>query len=265
MLNLLTTARAAVPHPGVARPHLPHPSLPHPGGRLRAGPRRVRAHPRREGRTSRTGQLLFGLVAVGLGVALTISAELGVASWDVLHVGLAQRAGWSISAAAAVIGTAAAGLAWLLGERPRVGGLVPVVVTGPTIDVALLVLQPAETLTGQLALLASGLIVLAIGIGAYITSDHGAGPGDLVFLAVARRGVPTSYARFLVDGGAVLAGWAIGGPVGLGTLVLTFGLAPMIHLAIRAFDLVPARNAIVDRDLRFDRAWNRELDWELRD
>lgn len=234
-----------------------------PRGPLQAGPRRVRAHPRRDGRSSRTAQLFIGLVAVGVGVGTLISADLGVASWDVLHVGLARLTGWSVGMAAMLVGVATAGLAALLGERPRPGSLVPLAVIGPAIDATLLLAPTASSLTGQLSLLVIGMVILAFGIGAYVASDHGAGPSDLVFLAIARRGLSVTHARLLVDGGAVLGGWAIGGPVGLGTVIVTVSLAPLVGLAIRAFDLVPARYAIDLRSDAFDRAQGRELAWEL--
>jgi uncharacterized protein len=232
-------------------------------GRLQAGPRRVRAHPRRNRRSLRTLQLLTGLIAVGVGVGLVISAELGVASWDVLHVGLAELTGWSVGMASIAVGLGAAALATLLGERPRLGSLVPLTVVGPAIDASLMLAPSASTLTGQLALLVTGMGFMAFGVGAYVASDHGAGPSDLVFLAIARRGVPIAYARLLVDGSAVLVGWAIGGPVGLGTVIVTLLLGPLVGLAIKGFDLVPARRVIETREAAFDHEQGRELAWEI--
>ncbi len=234
-----------------------------PQGPLQAGPRRARAHPRRNRRSFRTLQLLTGLVAVGVGVGLVISAELGVASWDVLHVGLAELTGVSVGTAAVAVGIGAAGLATALGERPRIGSLVPLTVVGPAIDATLLLAPSASTLTGQLALLVVGMGSMAFGVGAYVASDHGAGPSDLVFLAIARRGLPVAYARLLVDGSAVLGGWAIGGPVGLGTVIVTLSLGPLVGLAIKGFDLVPARRVIETREAAFDHEQGHELAWEI--
>jgi uncharacterized protein len=234
-----------------------------PDGPFRAGSRRIRSHPRRDHRPTRLGQLLAGLLLVGLGVALVIRAELGAASWDVVHVGVAESTGWSIGVAVMASGVVAIGIARLLGERARVGSFVPLVVVGPTIDLSLAHIRPADTLGGQTALLAVGMLVIAVGIGSYVTSDHGAGPGDLVFLAVANKGMPLPLARVVVDGGAVLVGWSIGGPVGVGTLILTLGLGPLIATTIRIFDLLPAREATRVHALEVDRAQDRELAWEL--
>ena len=41
----------------------------------------------------RLARLLTGLVLFGVSVALMVPADLGLASWDVLHQGLAERTG----------------------------------------------------------------------------------------------------------------------------------------------------------------------------
>jgi uncharacterized membrane protein YczE len=224
---------------------------------------RARTAPVRHRRPARTVQLLGGLTLVGTGVATVITAGLGVASWDVLHVGLSGQLGWSIGAVAALLSVAAAGLAALLGERARLGALVPVAVVGPTIDLVHPLLDTPDALVGQVAMLAAGMVTLAVGVGAYVASDHGAGPGDLVFLSIARRGVPLWLARSAVDGTLVLVGWLAGGPVGLGTLLLTLGLGPLIGTTIRVFDLAPAREETGRRDAAFHRRVARELHEEL--
>lgn len=234
-----------------------------PGGGMRSVPARARGHPRRASRAARTVQLLAGLVAVGTGIGMLIRADLGVASWDVLHVGLAGVTGWSVGETAMAVGVAAAVLAIVLGERPRPGSLVPLAVIGPTIDATMLVLGPATGPLGRAALLLGGVAILALGVGAYVSSDHGAGPSDLVFLAVGRRGMPLWASRLLVDGTAVAIGRAVGGPLGIGTIVVTVALGPLVGLTIRWFDLAPAREAVSRRRAEADRALGAELAWEM--
>lgn len=230
---------------------------------VRSATVRARTSPRRSRRQARTVQLVTGLIAVGTGVALLIRAELGVASWDVLHVGLAERTGASVGTVAMVVSIGAAGLALLLRERPRLGTLVPVLVIAPTIDLVLGLVSTPGGFAGQLAMLMAGTLLMAVGVGAYVTSDHGAGPGDLVFLGVARLGLPVGAARFLVDGVAVSAGWLLGGPVGIGTVVVTLGLGPLIGATIRLFDLAPSRDEVGRRDREFHRGVALELHREL--
>ena len=231
--------------------------------RLRAAPDRVRHHPSRTTRSVRGSQLLLGLLGVGVGVGLLIRAELGVASWDVLHVGLAERTGATVGQVAAIVGVAAAGLALALGERARPGSLVPVAVVGPTIDATMFLIDPARDPVGQATLLLLGVTTMAIGVGMYVSSDHGAGPSDLLFLGLARRGLPVWGSRLLVDGAVVLAGWSIGGPVGLGTVVVTLLLGPLVGQALRVFDLEPARARTRERETAREQQAGRELEEEL--
>jgi uncharacterized membrane protein YczE len=231
--------------------------------RERAAASPARTSPRRTRRQARTLQLVSGLLAVGLGVALLIRADLGVASWDVLHVALAVRSGVSVGTVSLVVGVGAVGLAALLGERPRPGTLVPLALVPATIDLTLAAVGTPLTPIGRSGMLIAGLALLAVGVGAYVTSDHGAGPADLVFLGLARHGLSLGTARFVIDGTLVALGWALGGPVGIGTLVVTVGLAPMIALAMRAFDLTPSRVTVgrLDREFVHDQAL--ELHHEL--
>jgi uncharacterized membrane protein YczE len=208
-------------------------------------------------------QLVVGLLAVGLGVALLIRADLGVASWDVLHVALADLSGASVGTVSLGVGVGAVGLAALLGERPRVGTLVPIALVAPTIDLALGAVATPATLVARAGMLVAGMALLAVGVGAYVASDHGAGPADLVFLGVARHGLSLGTARFAIDGTLVALGWALGGPVGIGTVVVTVGLAPMIALAMRVFDLTPSRAELGRLDREFVQLQALELHHEL--
>jgi uncharacterized membrane protein YczE len=233
------------------------------GARQRAARSPARTSPRRTRRQARSLQLVSGLLAVGIGVALLIRADLGVASWDVLHVALADRSGVSVGTVSLVVGVGAVGLAAVLGERPRPGTLVPIALVAPTLDLTLAAVDTPLTLVGRSGMLFAGMALLAVGVGAYIASDHGAGPADLVFLGLARHGLSLGASRFVIDGTLVALGWALGGPVGIGTLVVTVGLAPMIALAMRAFDLTPSRATVGRLDREFHRLQGLELHHEL--
>lgn len=261
MLSFFTTTFATAVRP--VRTATTRASRPVRTATTRAASSRARVSPRRTRRRARTIQLATGLVAVGVGVGLLIRADLGVASWDVLHVALAERTGGSVGTVSALVGVAAAGLATALGERPRPGTLVPLVVIAPTLDLVLAVATTPTTLGGQVAMLAGGMSLMAVGVGAYVASDHGAGPGDLVFLGLAKRGMSVGAARLAVDGTAVTLGWLLGGPLGIGTVLVTIGLGPMIATTIRVFDLAPSRAEVDRRDRDFHRAVALELHQEL--
>lgn len=210
-------------------------------GALKTAASRARSAPSRATRTARVVQLLAGLVAVAAGVALVIRAGLGVASWDILNVAIANLTGLSVAVVAAIVGVGAAGAATLLGRPPSWGTLIPLAVVSPVLEAAMRVVATPATLAGQAAMLAAGMVVLAVGVGAYVGADHGAGPADLVFLALAGRGLPVWAAKLTIDGIVGTAGFLLGGPVGVGTVVITAAMGPLCSVTIALFDLSPAR------------------------
>ena len=225
MLSFFTTSFAVFVHP--AQP-------------MRSLSLRARTSHRRTTATARNSQLGVGLIAVGIGVGMIIQAGLGAAAWDVLNVALAQRTGAPLGAMAMAVGVTAGALAVLCGARPGWRSLVPVVVVSPLLELTVRTVSTPEDLVGQLGMLLAGMVLLALGVGAYIGSENGAGPADLLFLQLAGTRLPVWAARAVLDGSVLLLGWSLGGPVGPGTLIVTAGIGPLVALSIAWFDLAAA-------------------------
>lgn len=215
---------------------------------------RARRSHRRTSRWSRLLQLAVGLVTVGIGIGLVLQAGLGVASWDVLNVAIAGRLGVPLGVVAIVVGLLAGTLAVVLGARPRFRAIVPLLVVSPVLEATIRTVVTPGSLTGRFSMLLAGMAVLAVGVGAYIGSENGAGPADMLFLQLAERGLPIWAAKVTVDGVVVLAGWLLGGPIGIGTVIVTAGMGPLIARTMRWFDLVDAHAAAAHRSARLA-AW----------
>jgi uncharacterized membrane protein YczE len=224
---------------------------------------RVRRSRHRLSVRARVTQLFIGLLCVGSGIGMILQAGLGVASWDVLNVALSQRFGVPLGVVAVAVGLGAGAIATALGARPSVRTLIPLFVVSPVLELAVRTVTTPATLVGQFGLLLSGMVVLSLGVGAYIGSENGAGPADLLFLSLAERGLPVWAARVSLDGTVVLAGWLLGGPVGVGTVLVTAGIGPMIALTLRWFDLLHAHETVTRRNQQIDHAWGLELHDEM--
>ncbi len=75
---------------------------------------------------------------------------------------------------------------------------------------------------------------------AYLFVDAGAGPRDSVMLAVSRTAkVSVRLARTIIEVAVVLAGWILGGPAGLGTLIFALAIGPAVQAAFRLFKVRP--------------------------
>ncbi|WP_337063286.1 YczE/YyaS/YitT family protein [Kineococcus sp. G2] len=192
----------------------------------------------------RVVQFLAGLSLCAAGVWGSLQVQLGVASWDVLHAGVADRTGLSYGTVVAAVGVLVVVLSLFLGVRPRVGTLFNVVV----IAVALDALLGSPWLDGlhtapvavRAAVLAASVLALGFGGALYIGAGLGSGPRDSLMVACHLRGWPVGASRVVIEVAVVAVGWLLGGPVGVGTVVMAFALGPVTQLAFRVLRQSPA-------------------------
>jgi uncharacterized membrane protein YczE len=160
---------------------------------------------------------------------------LGTGPWDTLFTALhgATGAGYGTLAALAALGFAA--LATAHGGRPRVMMVANALAGGLLVSVALpRVPAPATPLAAwAYAVLALTLGVLSgvLVLGAPLART--AYDGALVAVC-ARRGWGVGRARLTLDLPALAAGWALGGRVGVGTVLGAALTGPLVQAALRA-------------------------------
>lgn len=187
---------------------------------------------------ARMRQLGLGLVLYGVSIALMLSAGLGVDSWDVLHQGLARHLdlsfGWVVNGVSLFV---LAG--WIpLRQRPGVGTVANAIVVGLVADAALAVLPHPRLLAWQLTLLALGIGINGLATGLYIGAGLGPGPRDGLMTGIATRtGKSIRSVRTVIELVVLSAGWALGGPVGTGTVLYALSIGPLSHVAIAHFSL----------------------------
>lgn len=186
-------------------------------------------------------RLVVGLYLFGLGIAFQVQAALGLAPWDVFGQGLANITGLSFGLAT-VLASAIILLLWIpLKQKPGIGTVFNALLIGPFIDLSLIFVPSAATwgLAGQIGWYVLGMAIIALGTGIYIGARLGPGPRDgLMTGSVARFKKPVWMVRTALEGAATLIGLALGGPVGLGTLLFVVGIGPMVQISMRAFNLV---------------------------
>jgi uncharacterized membrane protein YczE len=186
-------------------------------------------------------RLIIGLYLFGLGIAFQIRATLGLAPWDVFGQGLANITGLSFGLAT-VLASAVILLLWIpLKQKPGLGTVFNALLIGPFVDLSLRFVPSAADwgIVGQIGWYVLGMAIIALGTGIYIGARLGPGPRDgLMTGSVKKFGKPVWIVRTVLEGGATLIGLALGGPVGLGTLLFVVGIGPMVQVSMRAFGLV---------------------------
>jgi len=178
----------------------------------------------------RLPQLLVGLWLYGFAMALFIRSGLGLDPWDVFHAGLQQLLGWSFGTVVIAVGFAVL-LLWIpLRQWPGLGTIANAVVIGVATDVTLAMVPPADGWPAAWGLLVVGLVVNGLAGGLYIGSQLGPGPRDGLMTGLARR---TGRSLRLVRTGLELTvlgvGWAMGGTVGIGTVVYAVAIGPLVQ------------------------------------
>jgi uncharacterized membrane protein YczE len=181
----------------------------------------------------RLAQLYAGLVLYGASMALQIRAGLGLDPWDVFHQGVAERAGRSFGTVVVLTGAVVL-LAWIpLRQRPGFGTVSNVFVIGIAVDVALAALPHAGSTPVAVAMLLSGVGLNGLAGGAYIGAGLGPGPRDGLMTGLVRRsGRSIRLVRTSIEVTVLVAGAALGGTVGIGTVVYAVSIGPIVHAVL---------------------------------
>jgi uncharacterized membrane protein YczE len=188
----------------------------------------------RGGRVARSAWLVGGLFLCACGIIAFLESRLGLPPWDVLHQGIAKQTPLSFGLANEVVAIVILFLAWRLGSRPGLG----TVANAALIGLFVVLVQPLGVvqhlaswpLPARIALLALGLGLFGLGTAFYIGAAAGAGPRDsLMLVAALRSGVRIGGARAALEGTVLLVGLALGGTVGVGTLLFALLIGPAVE------------------------------------
>lgn len=189
---------------------------------------------------NRLARLFLGLIVMGVSIALMVRSELGLAPWDVLHQGVSERTGIPLGAVTVLLGALVLGLWIPLRQRPGVGTLANAVVIGLVIDVVLALVPEIGWAPLRWVMMPAGVVGMALGSGYYIGAGLGPGPRDGLMTGLAARGGSLRLIRTAIEATALIAGVALGGTVGLGTVLLAATIGPLIQYFLGRLTL-PAR------------------------
>jgi len=193
-----------------------------PWGQLRAGrlPRRL-------------VQLYVGLVLFGVSMALQVRSALGLDPWDTLHAGLAKHLGLSFGTVVIIVGFLVL-LLWIpLRQMPGLGTVSNAVVIGLATDLTLSLVSTPDSAVWRSVLLVGAVALNGFADALYIGSQLGPGPRDGLMTGLVRRtGRSFRLVRFSLEATVLVTGWALGGTVGVGTVVYAVAIGPIVHLLL---------------------------------
>lgn len=176
--------------------------------------------------------LLIGAPIIGFGLLLIIQSSWGVGPWDVLHLGIARQTGLTFGRVNQLTGLVVVLFVVLLrGRTISIVTVLNVIFIGMWADLyAKWGWVPYMDDIVGMARVLLGVVVLGFGTALYLHPNKGAGPRDGLMLTLTERtGQPLYRIKIALDLAALVIGFLLGGPVGIGTVVVAFGLGPAIH------------------------------------
>lgn len=189
---------------------------------------------------ARSLRLLVGLVLFGLALALLVQAHLGVDPWTVLTQGLARRVDLSLGTVTVLLSLVVLALWMPLRQRPGLGTVANAFVVGPVLDLGVALVPQPASLAVRVLFVVLSLLLIAVGTGLYVGVGWGPGPRDGLMTGLAALGLPVFAARMLLEGTVLLAGWLLGGTVGVATVVFALAVGPLVGRALPRLALPPS-------------------------
>ena len=164
--------------------------------------------------------LMLGLWLFGTGEAFLVDAGIGQSPWTVLAYGLAKTFGLTIGETTFLTSVFVL-LLWIpLKRRPGLGTVMNILVVALALEVMINILPSPTNFAAQLIEVLIGIAIVGIASGLYITCNVGPGPRDGLMTGLnARTGIRVGRVRLGIEVIVLTIGWALGGIVGIGTLL----------------------------------------------
>ena len=190
-------------------------------------------------------RIVAGLVVFAFGVHLTIYANIGLAPWDCLGMGIAKHTPLNYGGAMTLVAVTVLLIDLALRERIGFGTIIDALLTGNFVQAfnSLNPLADNDNLWIGIAVMLVGFVFMALGMWIYMKSQQCCGPRDALLVGLGKRlpKVPIGIVEILLWAVVLLIGYLIGGPVGWGTLISTFGAGLVMQFVYNIIRFEPRK------------------------
>jgi uncharacterized protein len=177
--------------------------------------------------------LVLGLSIFGLGEALLIAAGTGVSPWTVLAQGVSNQTDWSIGFSTFVVSISVLVLWIPLKQTPGIGTILNAVIIAAILEYVLPHIPTPDSTVLQVLQAFTGVMVTGLGGGIYLIANLGPGPRDGLMTGLQQlSNLPIAWVRSGIEVSVVVAGWSLGGVVGIGTLLFAFLIGPAVSISL---------------------------------
>ena len=188
-------------------------------------------------------QIALGLLVFSFGVHLTIFANIGLAPWDCLGMGIAAHTPLNYGLAMTGTSVLILGIDLLLRERIGYGTIIDALLTGNFVQAFndLSPLSPCTSAWTGVPMMLVGFAFMAVGMWIYMSAGQCCGPRDALLVGLGKRlpQVPIGVVQIVLWTVVTVVGWALGGPVGVGTLLSAFGAGAVMQAVYQLLRFEP--------------------------
>jgi uncharacterized membrane protein YczE len=178
-------------------------------------------------------------VLFGVALAVLVQADLGLDPWTVFHQGISRHVDLSLGTITVISSLTVLALWVPLGERPGLGTIANALIVGPVLDLGVATIPAPDAIAVRIVYVVAAIAATAVATGLYVGAGWGPGPRDGLMTGMAKRGVPVAVARASVEITVLIAGWFLGGTVGVATLLFAAFIGPLVKPALQRLALRP--------------------------
>ncbi len=190
-------------------------------------------------------RILFGLAVYSFGVHLTIAANIGLAPWDCLGMGIAKHTPLNYGSSMVLTGVCAIVIQLIMRERIGFATLFDALITGRLTQFFIDISPYPENHSLWLGIIFMlfGFLFIALGMYVYMKAEMGCGPKDGLLIAIGRKmpKIPIGIIEILLWTTVTACGYLLGGTVGIGTVISTFGAGAVMHLFYTVIHFEPRK------------------------
>ena len=180
--------------------------------------------------------LFLGFFLFAVAILLALYSKLGMSPWDVFHMGIVNHSVFSLGQTSQIVGFGIIILSIFLGVIPGIGSILNMIFIGVFIDLINKtgILRTPGSMLGKTLMLIAAILIMGIATYFYLQIELGAGPRDgLMEGLVIKLNKPVWIIRGCIEITVLIIGFFLGGPVGIGTLVLAVAIGPSVGVAFK--------------------------------
>lgn len=177
---------------------------------------------------------LFGILVMTSGVSLTVKSEIGAGAYDSINFGLSELLKINVSIAIWITSFIVVIITSIIRRSfLKLTTFVTAIIVGCSTNMWVVIINNIgfNTIFEKVFAFLLGICLVATGIAIYIIPKLPANPTDDLMVALTEeKGISIMKAKLIIDTTCILIAFVLKGPIGIGTIIATVLIGPLIDI-----------------------------------